>query len=135
MVTNGVNGSVTIGEIDGPVEVHGINGKVDIAQASGSAEFHGINGNISVGLKQLDKDVDIHGINGNIELRLSDGINAALEAHGMNGNVSSDLPDVVVEKNHRGSYSAQIGKGGSSISASGINGNIRLTRMASNIAV
>ncbi len=129
LVAQGVNGSVTVSEIDGPVEVHGINGKVDIAQASGSAELNGINGNISLGLKQLDKGIDINGINGNIELRLSDGVNAALEAHGMNGNVTSDLPDVVVNKQSYGSYSAQIGKGGNSISASGINGNIHLTRM------
>ena len=129
LVARGVNGSVTVAEIEGPVEVHGINGKVEVAQASGSAEFNGINGNIFLGLKQLDKGVDIHGINGNIELRLSEGVNADLEAHGMNGNVSSDLSDVVVNKNSHGSYSAQIGKGGNSISASGINGNIRLTRM------
>ena len=86
-------------------------------------------GTFHVGLKQLDKGIDINGINGNIELRLSDGVNADLEAHGMNGNVTSDLPNVVVDKSNHGSYSAQIGNGGNSISASGINGNIRLTRM------
>lgn len=129
LVTRGVNGSVTAGAIDGPVEVHGINGKVDIAQASGSAEFSGINGNISFGLKQLDKELDIHGINGNIELRLGESVNADLDAHGMNGNVNSDLANVVVDKTRHGSYTARIGKGGNSISASGINGNIRLTRM------
>ena len=129
LVARGVNGSLTTGEIDGSVDVHGINGRVEIAQATGSAEFAGINGNISFGLKQLDKDLDIHGINGNIELRLGDGVNAALDTHGMNGQVTSDLPGVVVDRNHHGSYSAQIGKGGNAISASGINGNIRLTRM------
>lgn len=129
LVTTGVNGSVVAGEIDGTVEVHGINGKVDIAQAFGSAEFHGINGNISVGLKQLDKGVEINGVNGNIELQLSEDVNANLETHGMNGRVTSDLPNVVVDKSSHGSYSAQIGNGGGSISASGINGNIRLTRM------
>lgn len=129
LVAQGVNGAVSVGEIDGPVEVHGINGKVDIVQASGSAEFNGINGNISVGLKQVDKAININGINGNIELRLGDGVNADLQAHGMNGKVTSDLPNVVVDKTNYGSYNAQIGKGGNSISASGINGNIRLTRM------
>jgi len=129
LVVRGVNGWVSSGSIDGPVEVQGVNGKVDIAQASGSAELHGINGNISVGLKQLDRGIDIHGINGNIELRLGEGVNAALEAHGMHGNVTSDLPNVVVDNGHHGSYSAQIGTGGSTISAHGINGNIRLTRM------
>lgn len=132
LATRGVNGSVTAGAIDGPVEVHGINGKVDVAQASGAAEFGGINGNISFGLRQLDKEVGLHGINGNIELRLSESVNADLDAHGMNGNVNSDLPNVVVEKSRHGSYSARIGKGGNAISASGINGNIRLTRMGGN---
>jgi hypothetical protein len=129
LVTQGVNGSVTSAEIDGGIEINGINGKVDIAQASGSAKINGINGNVSVGLKQIGKDgVDINGINGDIELRLGDGVNAHLDAHGMNGNVTSDLPNVLVDKKNHGSYSAQIGNGGNSISASGINGNIRLTR-------
>lgn len=130
LVAKGINGSVVVGEIEGPVEVHGVNGKVEIDQASGSAAFNGINGNISVGLTKLDKEgVDIGGINGNIELRLGEGVNADLETHGMNGNVTSDLPNVVVDKSKRGTYSALIGTGGNSISASGINGNIRLKRL------
>ena len=56
LVTQGVNGAVTVGEIDGPVEVHGVNGRVEIAQATGTAEFHGINGNISVALRRLEKE-------------------------------------------------------------------------------
>jgi hypothetical protein len=131
LTTKGVNGAVKIGEIDGPVEVSGINGKVEVAEASGSAEFSGINGTVLVALKQLGKGVDISGINGNIELRLGEGVNADLKAHGMNGSVISDLPNVVVDKSSRGNYTARIGSGGSSISASGINGNIRLTRMSS----
>src|SRR6266576_798084 len=111
VVAKGVNGSVIVGQIEGSVEVHGVNGKVEIDQASGSADFNGINGNI--------------------ELRLGEGVNADLETHGMNGNVTSDLPNVVVDKSKRGSYSAQIGSGGNAISANGINGNIRLKRLAS----
>ena len=131
LATKGVNGSVKVGEIDGPVNISGINGRVEIAQASGSADFSGINGNVSVALRDLGKDgIEISGINGNIELRLADGINADLKAHGMNGSVTSDLPSVVIDKSSRGNYTARIGAGGNSISASGINGNIRLSRMA-----
>jgi hypothetical protein len=130
LVARGINGSLSTGEIAGPVEVKGVNGKVDIAQASGAATFKGINGNIAVALKQIDRGgVDISGINGNIELRLDDGVNADLEAHGMNGNVVSDLANVSIDKSKHGHYSAQIGSGGNSINASGINGNIHLTRM------
>lgn len=137
LVAAGVNGAVNVGEIDGPVEIHGINGRVEIAQATGSAEFHGINGNISVALTRLEKDgVSINGVNGNIELSLSEGVNVDLEAHGMNGNVVSDLPGFVLEKAKHGSYSARVGSGGSSITANGINGNIRLTRtMTASIVV
>jgi hypothetical protein len=132
LAAEGVNGAVTVGEIDGPVEVHGINGRVEVAQASGSAEFNGINGNITVALSKLEKDaVSLNGINGNIELRLSEGVNVELEAHGMNGSVVSDLPGFVLEKAKHGSYSAHVGTGGSAISANGINGNIRLTKSMS----
>ncbi|CAN5615580.1 hypothetical protein BH20ACI3_BH20ACI3_43010 [soil metagenome] len=129
LVAEGVNGAVNVGEIDGPIEIHGINGRVEVAQATGSAEFSGINGNISVALSRFKKDsVNINGVNGNIEVRLSEGVNVDLEAHGMNGNVVSDLPGFILEKAKHGSYSARIGSGGSSISANGINGNIRLTK-------
>lgn len=127
--TKGVNGSVLVGEIDGPVDVRGINGRVQIAGASGTADFKGINGNILVGLKQInDQGVNLNGINGNIELQLSQGINADLDANGMNGRIVSDMSDVTIDKSKHGKYSARIGTGGSAITAKGINGNIRLTR-------
>jgi DUF4097 and DUF4098 domain-containing protein YvlB len=118
-----------VAELDGPVEVRGVNGRVQIAAANG-AEFKGINGNITIGLKRLNSDgVTLGGINGNIELQLTPGINAAFDVHGINGNVVSDLSDVSIDRSKRGTYSGQIGSGGSSvITAKGINGNIRLTR-------
>ena len=123
---SGVNGAVKVGEIEGPVDVSGINGRVEVAEATGSANFSGINGQVSFALKGLSKAIDISGINGNIEMRLSETVNADLEASGMNGVVTSELPNVTVDKRSHGNYSARIGSGGTQISASGINGNIRL---------
>lgn len=132
--TDGVNGSVSIGQVDGPVEVHGVNGKVEVAQATKSAEVSGVNGNVSLALKDVTgKSVRLSGINGNIELSLADGLGAQLEAHGMNGNVVSDLPDFVLDRAKHGNYSAHVGEGGASIAANGINGNIRFRRAASPI--
>jgi DUF4097 and DUF4098 domain-containing protein YvlB len=127
--TKGVNGAVTIGELDGPVDVRGINGRVQIAGANGAA-FKGINGNISLGLKELNSDGVVLGrINGNIELQLAEGFNADFDAHRINGSVTSSLSEVTLDKNGRGNYSGRIGNGGMSvITAKGINGNIRLTR-------
>lgn len=127
----GVNGPVVTGEIDGPVEIKGVNGKVQIANSIGRALFKGINGSVVVGLKKIDVDgVTLSGINGNIELQLGSDLNADFDAHGMNGRVVSDLPNVEIDKNKRGSYQARIGTGGNGIKAKGINGNIRLTRAA-----
>lgn len=127
----GVNGSFVTSDIDGPVEISGINGRVQIASATGRASFKGINGSIVVGLKKLDMEgVTLSGINGNIELQCGADVNADLETKGMNGRVISDLPNVSVDKNKRGSYWARIGTGGTGITAKGINGNIRLTRGA-----
>lgn len=129
--TKGVNGPVTVGELDGSVEVAGVNGKVEIASAGGAASFRGVNGTIVVGLKRLSAEgVTLSGVNGNIELQLPADANADLETHGMNGRVVSDLPNVTIDKSSHGNYSARIGTGGNTINAKGINGNIRLTRVA-----
>ena len=129
LLAKGVNGSFSIGDIDGAVEVAGINGRVQVGSAVGRATFKGINGNMVVGLRQIDTDgVSLSGINGNIELRLGMNVNADFDAHGMNGQVISDLPNVEIEKSKRGNYSARIGSGGAGITAKGINGNIRFTR-------
>jgi len=127
--TKGVNGSISVGALEGSVDVRGVNGRVQIAQAMGTAEFKGINGNIVVGLKELKADgVSLSGVNGNVELQLAQDLNADLDAHGMNGRVVSDVPGVKVEKSERGNYSARIGEGGNAISVKGINGNVHLTR-------
>ena len=127
--TKGVNGSVTIGDVDGDVEVNGINGGVQVAGTSGVAEFKGINGNISVGVKKVNNQgFTLSGINGNIELQLWPGLNADLSARGMNGRVYSDTSDIQLDKEKHGKYSARIGLGGSPITVKGINGNVRLTR-------
>lgn len=128
LALKGINGGVTTGDIDGPLEAKGINGRVQLGQASGSAELSGINGNVSVGLRQLsDRGARLSGVNGNIELRLANDLNADLTARGMHGRLNSEIPAVAVDGDDYGSrYSAHIGNGGAPITISGINGNVRL---------
>jgi len=129
--TKGVNGAVTVGEVDGALDIRGVNGRVQLAGTNSSAEFKGINGNISIGLKQLSSDgLTFGGINGNIELQVGQDVNADIDANGVNGNVATDLSNVVIDRGKHGRYSGKIGSGGSLISAKGINGNIRFTRGA-----
>jgi hypothetical protein len=135
LAAKGVNGSFVTTDIDGAVEVSGINGRVQVGNAVGRATFKGINGNMVVGLKRIDQEgVTLSGINGNIELQLGADVNADFDARGMNGRVVSDLPNVSIDKSKRGSYWARIGNGGAGITAKGINGNIRFTRVATESA-
>src|SRR5262245_12810310 len=77
LYAKGVNGSVTVGELDGPVDVRGVNGRVEIGATTGTADFKGVNGNIVVGVRKLDSaGVSLNGINGNIELQLATDLNA-----------------------------------------------------------
>jgi hypothetical protein len=124
-----VNGSLVVGDIEGPVEVHAINGKVQINSFTGAGEFKGINGNLSVGVKQVSSEgLELGGINGNIELRLIDKLNADIDIHGINGAVIADLSEITLDRSKHGKYTGRIGNGGSPINAKGINGNIRFTR-------
>lgn len=129
LFSKGINGAVTVGDLNGSVEMAGVNGRIQVARAAGTARFKGINGNIVVGLGRLDQEgIRLSGINGNIDLQLPADANADLEARGINGRVVSDLPNVTIEKTSKhGNYSARIGSGGTAIDAKGINGNIRLS--------
>lgn len=131
LLAKGINGSLVSGEVEGALDVRGVNGRVQVGSANGTADLKGINGNVVLTLKQLDLDaVSLSGINGNIELRMADGVNGYLDVKGINGSLVSDASQVTIEKGKRGRYWAQIGTGGNSITAKGINGNIRLTRTA-----
>lgn len=130
LTARGINGKVTVGEVEGDVAISGVNGKVEVSQTSASTEVSGVNGAVLVAVKQLgEHGLRVSGVNGRVELRLREGLNADLQANGMNGAVTSEMPDVVVQKDeNRSSYSAHIGTGGTPITLSGINGGVKLTR-------
>jgi hypothetical protein len=136
--TNGVNGDVAVGEIEGGVDVRGVNGKVNIAQATGGASFRGVNGKIDATVAKLTTGggIDINGVNGNTTLRFIGEVNADVDARGHNGRVESDLPNLEENKDEKryGRYSARIGTGGSHISIRGVNGNVSLTKAEKSVA-
>ena len=132
----GVNGKVSTGDVDGAFEIRGVNGRVELGSSSEALDISGVNGAISVGLKELgERATRISGVNGGIELRLANGLNAELNARGMNGSVRSEIPEVTVDReDNRSRYSARIGNGGPIIEISGVNGNVKLTRLAGQAA-
>ncbi|HKE04733.1 MAG TPA: DUF4097 family beta strand repeat-containing protein, partial [Blastocatellia bacterium] len=130
--TNGINGELSIGEIEGGVSVRGVSGRVNIEQATGGATFRGVNGKIDATIAKLTTGggIDLNGVNGNITLRFIGEVNADVEARGHNGRVDSDLPNLEENKDEKryGRYSARIGTGGPQIQIRGVNGNVSLMK-------
>lgn len=125
----GVNGRVTVGALDGAVHLGGVNGKVEIEQATGHADLSGVNGAVSIGLARLSGDgLKVSGVNGRVEVRFADDANADVTVHGLNGNVTSELPNSTITQEGHATWHGQIGKGGTPISISGVNGSINFTR-------
>jgi hypothetical protein len=127
---SGVNGRVSVGEIDGPVRLSGINGGVEVAQAVGYSNISGINGRVKVTISRLgEQGIHVSGVNGGVELFFSDDLNADLDVTGINGSVNADVANVTVfGKVDRQNFHAKIGSGGSPIKVSGVNGHVKLTR-------
>jgi len=127
--TNGLNGELNVGELDGEVEINGVNGNVKIAQATGEAKFRGVNGNINLTLSGLADGIDLNGVNGNTEIGFIGPVNATIDAWGMNGSVESNLPNFEVKETEGfGRYEARIGIGGPQIEIRGVNGNLNLVK-------
>jgi DUF4097 and DUF4098 domain-containing protein YvlB len=127
LLAKGVNGPVSVGEVDGSVEVEGVNGRVEVAQSFGHSEIRGVNGNVRFGVSQLGaQGMDIKGVNGNIEIRLKQNLDADIEVKGNNGNLTLNLPNVTMqERESHSNVRARLGAGGAPIDIKGVNGNIR----------
>jgi hypothetical protein len=123
----GMNGRVTIGEMEGSVHVSGVNGPVEIGGARGFAEVSGVNGGVALTVTELgESGLKVNGVNGSVELRLGSKVNADLNINGVNGQMTLEAPNVEVQEQKRNKLRARIGTGGAVIKLNGINGAVRL---------
>jgi hypothetical protein len=123
----GVNGPLSLGEVEGSVTLNGVNGRVEAAGAGGHFAASGVNGSIKVAVARLGADgMEMRGVNGSIEVRTQDALNANVEVRGHNGGLTLDVPNVTSqERSGRSKVYARLGAGGPVMEFSGINGNIR----------
>lgn len=122
-----VNGSVRVGEVDGPVEVSHVNGRVEVAQASGRSEVSHVNGGVKVGVTRLGAEgMDVSHVNGSVEVRLVQALDADVEVQGHNGGLTLNVPNVTMRERLNRSYTrARFGQGGVPFQISHVNGNVR----------
>ncbi len=132
LTARGINGPLTIGDIEGGLRVSGVNGRVEVLQANGSSEITGVNGAVSLTASRLGEGgIQVSGINGGVTLRFGDAVNADLKVHGLNGSVSSNLVNMTIEeKLEHSRMRARIGVGGVPVTVSGVNGRVQLESAA-----
>lgn len=126
-----VNGGVTVRSLAGPVRAHTVNGTCDI-ETSGAGEASTVNGNVHATLGQVGpKDrLDFSSVNGSITLNVPAALDADLEGSTVNGSISTDFPVMVSGKWGPKNMHATIGRGGAKLSASTVNGSIRVRKTA-----
>ncbi|MET0626735.1 MAG: hypothetical protein ABW250_27630 [Pyrinomonadaceae bacterium] len=122
-----VNGSVSVGELDGSVEVSHVNGRVEVAQSAGRSQVSHVNGGVRVGVSALGEEgMEVSRVNGNVEIRLKQLVNADVEAEGHNGALTLNVPNVTMQERLNRSYTrARFGTGGTPVEIRRVNGNIR----------
>lgn len=122
---DGVGGRIRVGEFDGSLKLDGINGRIEAARASEFTEIDGVHGNVRLLVNDLKgRGVKIDGVNGRIDVQCGPALNADVEVDGVNGRVITDVSAFSGER-RRGGVEGKIGKGGSRIVISGVNGGVR----------
>src|SRR5687768_15219857 len=136
-VPRGVN--VDVGTVNGSVDVRGttaevhassVNGGVDAVSEGGPVHASTVNGSIRASMRDLgDGDLEFSTVNGSITVELPENLNADLRMNTVNGTLSSrDFPLTVTGRFSPQNLRATIGKGGTRLSFSTVNGNVEIRK-------
>jgi hypothetical protein len=122
-----VNGALSVGKVDGSVEVAHVNGRVEVAQSLGRSEVSHVNGAVRVGVSRLGADgMDVSHVNGNVEIRFRQSVNADVEVERQHGALSANVPNVTMQERLSRSHARlRFGTGGAPVQISHVNGNVR----------
>ncbi|WP_019025806.1 DUF4097 family beta strand repeat-containing protein [Colwellia piezophila] len=127
-----VNGSLTIKNIDGEVEVEVVNGSIYATGLGGDSEISAVNGSVDI-FYSVDatniNNIDVETVNGRIKLYLPENINADITADTMHGSINTAFgleakKNSFIGRNLRG----KIGSGGSKINLDSVNGTINILK-------
>ncbi|MGH9835692.1 MAG: hypothetical protein ACRD9Y_21955, partial [Blastocatellia bacterium] len=131
-------GAVTVGELDGRLEVRNVDGPIRVARAAGPVVVSNVNGAIDITLAPLTANSLWigGGVNGDIDLRFEGEVNADLNAWGVNGAIKSDFPNMEMRNSEPGwnRLKARIGNGGLGIEIHNVNGNVTLSKATNSAA-
>jgi len=123
-----INGALDLTGIAGEVRASCINGRLEAHDLSGRAKLSTINGRLDARFAQLSgQDVELNSVNGSLELTIPSDSNAEVDASTVSGGISNDFGLRVNDHRFVGhDLRGELGKGGSRIHLSDVNGRIEI---------
>jgi DUF4097 and DUF4098 domain-containing protein YvlB len=123
-----INGALDLTGISGEVRASCINGRLEAHDLSGRAKLATINGRLDARFAQLSgQDVELNSVNGSLELTIPSDSNAEVDASTVSGGISNDFGLRVNDHRFVGhDLRGELGKGGSHIRLSDVNGRIEI---------
>ncbi|MFN7981538.1 MAG: DUF4097 family beta strand repeat-containing protein [Vicinamibacterales bacterium] len=122
------NGDVNVSNVDGAVVISSTNGDVTGTALRGGLDVRSTNGRVKIEMGAVSKDpVDVRDTNGTIDFTLPPTANANLDLSTTNGSFNrGTLPMELTGEQTKRRMRARMNDGGTSITLSTTNGNIRL---------
>ena len=123
-----INGALDLTGITGEVRASCINGRLEAHDLSGRAKLSTINGRLEARFAQLSgQDVELNSVNGSLELTIPSDSNAEVDASTVSGGIGNDFGLHVNDHRFVGhDLRGELGKGGSHIRLSDVNGRIEI---------
>lgn len=123
-----INGALDITGVSGEVRASCINGRLEAQDLSGRAKLETINGKLEAKFNQLaGQSVELSSVNGSVNLTIPSDSNAEIEASTVSGRISNDLGLNVNRHQMVGqSLRGELGKGGTRIKLSNVNGRVEI---------
>jgi hypothetical protein len=125
-----VNGSVDVRGATGEVHAASVNGGVEAVSDGGPVTASTVNGSIRASMRSLGSgDLEFTTVNGSITVELPEDLNADLRMTTVNGTLSSrDFPLTVSGRFSPQNLRATIGRGGTRLSFTTVNGNVEIRK-------
>ncbi|MGI8547537.1 MAG: DUF4097 family beta strand repeat-containing protein [Gemmatimonadaceae bacterium] len=125
VVASTVNGSVRAERIGSPVTANTVNGDVVVSANAGPLQAETVNGSVNATLgQQGTAAMRFSSVNGTIDITTPPGFNADVSLSTVNGSIDSKYS--LNYDRHRRHAEGAVGSGGANVSATTVNGSIRL---------
>ncbi len=122
------NGSVTIQDVEGRMDLRAHNGSISLRGVSGDVRGTTSNGSVNAvldGTTWKGEGLDLTTSNGSVTLEIPKGYNARLETGTVNGGMNIDIP-ITIQGNINRRISTTLGSGGPRVRAVTTNGAVRI---------